>query len=518
MMKALIVDDESHVIDAIFLLVPWAKLGIDQCLIAKNVPYAKQLIQEEQPEIAIVDVIIGDALGMEILQFIRDKGYKTKVIIISGHDDFKYVHSMFMLGGIEYLLKPIEPDAIIHAVKSAVELVEKDAGRSREEKDGMPDYQYMLLRKILRREDEENAYERLCKANVAIAGSTQCMVLLGDKFFMPMDREEYRIQLREVVGTLREKLEIQEMGTVFWDERTDENLFIFLYANFENAKNMIYEVCRDFYPRKCGQITLGCSKLVRFPQETELAIEQAKIASGFVHEMSSMFQEYRIDMRTPAVKEKERQEKLVEINKAILTQRMDSIEKTLNQWIWSCCIGKWRRLDLKYVWEAFWKLFDRCYQYEKVKKYMGARPGFLDFYVLEPVRTVETMEQYFRSLLETCEKARNTDTDSEDVIRRIQAYLLLDYQSKFVQSDYAEMFHISKEYMSRAFTKKYGKGMVAYLNTYRNQKAQELLRTTDAQIVDIGEQVGFSNPKYFLKQFKKDTGLTPAEYRKQFMK
>ena len=123
-MKLLIVDDEKHVRDAIQLLLPWEQLGFDQLLSAERVEVAIDLIGVKKPELAIVDVVIENVYGMDIMNYINDHSLRTKVIVISGHDDFQYVRAMFVLGAVEYLLKPIEPDKLSEAVKKALEFIQ----------------------------------------------------------------------------------------------------------------------------------------------------------------------------------------------------------------------------------------------------------------------------------------------------------------------------------------------------------------------------------------------------------
>lgn len=57
--------------------------------------------------------------------------------------------------------------------------------------------------------------------------------------------------------------------------------------------------------------------------------------------------------------------------------------------------------------------------------------------------------------------------------------------------------------------------MAKYLNNIRIRKAKELLRTTDLQIQEIADQVGYFDSKYFSRQFKTATGMTPAQYRQE---
>lgn len=68
----------------------------------------------------IVDVVIEDVFGMDIMNYINDQNLNTKAVVISGHDDFQYVRAMFILGAVEYLLKPIEQDQVEEAVLKAV--------------------------------------------------------------------------------------------------------------------------------------------------------------------------------------------------------------------------------------------------------------------------------------------------------------------------------------------------------------------------------------------------------------
>jgi len=59
---------------------------------------------------------------------------------------------------------------------------------------------------------------------------------------------------------------------------------------------------------------------------------------------------------------------------------------------------------------------------------------------------------------------------------------------------------------------------IEYLNHARMERAKELLVGTYLKSYEIAEEVGFTEPTYFSKVFKKSSGLSPNEYRKQLMK
>ena len=57
---------------------------------------------------------------------------------------------------------------------------------------------------------------------------------------------------------------------------------------------------------------------------------------------------------------------------------------------------------------------------------------------------------------------------------------------------------------------------MAYILSMRITNAQSLLETTSYNITEIASIVGYDNPLYFSRLFKKQTGLSPTEYRKQY--
>ena len=73
--------------------------------------------------------------------------------------------------------------------------------------------------------------------------------------------------------------------------------------------------------------------------------------------------------------------------------------------------------------------------------------------------------------------------------------------------------HAWHSHFMRWFKKMTGQGFTAYLNDHRLNLAAELLRITDATVLDIAGRVGFDNLSYFNRLFKRRYGMTPREYR-----
>jgi len=74
---------------------------------------------------------------------------------------------------------------------------------------------------------------------------------------------------------------------------------------------------------------------------------------------------------------------------------------------------------------------------------------------------------------------------------------------------------LSKFYFNRLFKSAMGVSPSQYLITLRIDKAKRLLRETKSSVIDIGLEVGYTGPSHFAQLFRKETGLSPSDYRRQ---
>lgn len=99
------------------------------------------------------------------------------------------------------------------------------------------------------------------------------------------------------------------------------------------------------------------------------------------------------------------------------------------------------------------------------------------------------------------------------LVSSIQFHIASNYQEKLYNSDLAGKFFISEVYMSELF-KRYCKMSVGeFIIHVRLQAAMELLRISSDSIEEIAAKVGYSDPGYFSRLFRKKIGMTPREYR-----
>lgn len=74
---------------------------------------------------------------------------------------------------------------------------------------------------------------------------------------------------------------------------------------------------------------------------------------------------------------------------------------------------------------------------------------------------------------------------------------------------------VSEQYLSSHFAQKMGTPFSAYVRRMKVEEAKIFLRSTDLEIMEIAENLGFSRQSYFSRVFKEIEGMTPSEYRRQ---
>ena len=127
--------------------------------------------------------------------------------------------------------------------------------------------------------------------------------------------------------------------------------------------------------------------------------------------------------------------------------------------------------------------------------------------------SVGDLERWLDSLCDVLEKPGQRKGATSWVSDRAAAYIQEHYSQEISLDEIAAYCGISPAYLSRIFAKEQGRGIQEYLTALRLQNAKQLLATTDRKIYEIAVQSGYPDAVYFNKVFKKNTGMTPKEYR-----
>lgn len=110
--------------------------------------------------------------------------------------------------------------------------------------------------------------------------------------------------------------------------------------------------------------------------------------------------------------------------------------------------------------------------------------------------------------------ADRSDLHKIDRLKTVLSYIANCYNRKIRIKEMASMICMSEGHFCRFFKSLVRKTPIDYINSYRVEKAAQLLEHNDRKIIDIAMEVGFDNLSYFIKKFKEHMDCTPSEYRK----
>lgn len=140
-------------------------------------------------------------------------------------------------------------------------------------------------------------------------------------------------------------------------------------------------------------------------------------------------------------------------------------------------------------------------------------------YILKPVNYEEfgtCIDNLKISLFERRVSAE-PEKQEERTITSITRYLQEHLAEEISLSVLAEQFHLNPQYISQLFKSEIGVNFLAYLTNIRMEKAKKLLLSTSLSIAEVAEQSGYGDYRVFTKVFKKSEGITPSQYRRDFL-
>jgi len=125
MFDIIIADDEPVLANGLQKLIDWEELGCNIVGTAYNGAETLELLLATEPDIAVLDICMPEMTGIELIKRINKDHLKTRVIFISGYQDFFYAQEAVNQGALEYLLKPVEESGLEQAIKKAQILISK---------------------------------------------------------------------------------------------------------------------------------------------------------------------------------------------------------------------------------------------------------------------------------------------------------------------------------------------------------------------------------------------------------
>lgn len=125
MKKILVIDDETRIQELIIKMIHSFGFSFEVVAGGNNVESAVKSINDEQPDLVLLDIQMPDGSGFDVLRLVQNRNFE--VIFITAHEEFAIKAIKF--SALDYILKPVDPSELRTAIENAMEML----GTQREE-------------------------------------------------------------------------------------------------------------------------------------------------------------------------------------------------------------------------------------------------------------------------------------------------------------------------------------------------------------------------------------------------
>ncbi|MBU5356015.1 response regulator [Paenibacillus barcinonensis] len=535
-MKALLVDDEQHVRHAIRLLGNWEELGIDVLLEAADGHEAIEAITAHQPEIILSDMRMPGKDGMALLEWISAHNPHSKVIVISGYDDFELVRHAIRHGGMDYLLKPVEAEELNASLLKAVKAwMDEETSRTESARQSIvvnrmrPHYQDRLLTELAIGRGSRSAHiQRLQEELNLPCHIPVCSVAVTSLSHLDADcLAKYRSQpdllIFSVLNVCAEMLSTPAEGVSFHQLNQPDEIVLLHWGSQSSLEHILGTINDGLEQTIQRRLHFGISSCKNYPDGISAAYLEA---SSTLWRRNILLTRQRIHAITETTS-RNKGKRLTSFEEpmriAAMSCRAASVSAAVAEWLDPFTELEAISAEQLQLWiqELEWML-DRWLEDrehttvheeesdEEQKPPLTELPfdseGLLSFSLLRSL-----LEHRLLAAGKAITAQHHTDPDPMTEIAR---YMDAHYQEDLSLQQIAARFYLSREYISRKFKQQFGLNWSEYLGKLRINNAKLLLHNPSLRVAAISEMVGFQDEKYFSKVFKKIEGITPAEYRK----
>jgi AraC-like DNA-binding protein len=111
-------------------------------------------------------------------------------------------------------------------------------------------------------------------------------------------------------------------------------------------------------------------------------------------------------------------------------------------------------------------------------------------------------------------RARPRVWTNDERMKRVLSHIHSHIAEDIDVEELADLACVTKPYLIRLFKREFGTSPVQFINKKKMERAQLLLFTTEMPVKEVAYALGFSDHSYFIRLFRKLTGVTPQEYRR----
>lgn len=514
MITILIAEDEEIFREYIKTVINWADYGFEIIGEAKNGLEAFELTIEKKPDLILIDISMPKMDGLTFIEKCKENNVNSKYILITGHSEFQYAKKALKIGVSDYILKPFDSSELLKSILALKKIILE----SKINMKNLEKYEKILINyyfnELISDSIDVNKDIIIENINKYISSDFKFFqIAVIEKDFLTENwqtlgqKNLWKYAICNIVDELFTKKHFNFYSSndcvvcfITQDEYADNT------SIFERITN-ISKDSMDFSVTIALSKTFTCIKDANYYYDKCLKLLECKFLLGcgkVISEKSQKLQTFgyniyydsKIFEAIRSGNENEVCKKLTHIFETLKKQNVildtayiigiNIVSEILNQII---------EIGLTIL-EVFG---DDFMPFTKIKNCNN----------IESIKTI-VFEIYNQSMSYLKSKKF---TRTESLTKFALSYIEENYSNEDLQvSSIAKSLHINSGYLRTLFKKEMNITISNYIFNLRLEKAKELISKSNFKLYEVSIMVGYSDPAYFSKCFKKRFGISPSEF------
>lgn len=530
--KIIIADDEDNVREGIRDSLKWEELGFELIGDFINGRDVLQSFEQLQPHVVLTDINMPFMDGLEVSRYLFEHYPQTKIVILTGYDDFEYAQQALKLKVNDYILKPNTADDLVQILmKVKAELddenrqVEDLSKLKQQLRDSLPLVRERFLNQLVAGELRgSNPQDKLAYLDIHLSGNYYLAAVIDvddhgelQQFYPESESELLYFAVCNISGEI---VAHRKNGIVF--QSNNEKTIVVLFGEsremlHEEAVHTFEEINRSVREYLRFTVSIGVGDICDSLHHIHHSHHRASTALDYRFFLGKNRIIHIGDMDGGHGKstsyDKNSERKLATLIKSGTQQEIASLVEEIIT-------------NLK----AAYLPMDRCYIHiqqiivtildilEELDicetRISSVSSPLTEIYGLKMLDEVEDwLKNYCLETTRLIHETRNNACKLQAL--KAESYIKENYANENMSMDMVcKHLVLSASYFSLIFKNHTGETFISYLTRIRVEKAKELLKCTDLKTYEVAYRIGYPDPHYFNLIFKKATGMTPTMYRR----
>ena len=490
----MIVDDEEPVLESFSYMLKQGIEGFSLCAAARSGCEALQLCGKHHPDVVFMDIGMPGIDGLETIRLMQKEYPETVCILSTAYERFDLAKQAIPLKVFCYLVKPILKKTFRETLEQVKTFLDERQEQNQEYLECLQIARQSLL------QEERTFVAQLPWMKI----SEEDWLKKREMFSL---KDDYGVLVCISENALSEKQEAISFESLV--EKVSYQVRC-LWGVYQGVLVLLIvediELARLDTLLECNLGTcISPSKLCIWGRTERIHFKE------FAHEGSLLIRRMESDQKGMQTSQKEIR-MIMELRKSLAARTLESQARQLFDTLLERYLGSYELSIAKgKLIYCFALLLEDCFCCaDKLEEPVCFDPAE----EIMPIQDAQLVKKWAQKQYEVLvsEFFCRSDEHLPSPLQRAVSYINSNYNSQLQLTMVAQACKVSPAYLSRLFTEHLYTSFVEYLTRLRITKAEALLKEEDLSVKQISYEVGFHDPNYFSKIFRKYIGVSPKQY------